>query len=78
MLVAARPIAQWPGEKKSEVRDHAAVQALVFQRAEAGTSLAGGALFGLGVLGFDVAVLATFGLPPGACQRFSSRWQSGC
>ena len=23
-------------------------------------------LFGLGVLGFDVAVLATFGLPPGA------------
>ena len=28
-------------------------------------SLAAG-LFGLGVLGFDVAVLATFGLPPGA------------
>ena len=52
-------------EKKYEVCDHAAVQVLVFQRAGAGTLLVGGALFGLGVLGFDVAVLATFGLPPG-------------
>ena len=54
--------------KKSEVRDHAAVQVLVFQRAGVGTSLVGGRLFGLGVLGFDVAVLATFGLPPGAAR----------
>ena len=51
-------------KKKFELRDHAPAQALGSQRSEMRTSLAGGALLLLGVLDFDVDVLAMSGLPP--------------
>jgi hypothetical protein len=64
VLVAARPIAQWPGKKSPSCVTTRRRKLWFFNGLRRGLHSLAAHLFGLGVLGFDVAVLATFGLPP--------------
>ena len=65
VLVTARPIAQWPGKKSPRCVTTRRCKFWFFNGLGQGLRSLAARLFGLGVLGFDVAVLATFGLPPG-------------
>ena len=66
VLVAARPIAQWPGKKSPRGVTTRRCKFWFFNGLGQGLRSLAARLFGLRVLVFDVAVLATFGLPPGA------------
>lgn len=63
---ASRPIAQGPGKKSPRCVTTRRRKLLFFIRLGQGLRSLAARLFGLSVLGFDVAVLAAFGLPSGA------------
>ncbi len=62
MLVAARPIAQWPGKKSPSCVTTRRCKLWSFNGLRPGLHSLAARLFGLGVLGFDVEVLATIRL----------------
>ena len=64
-LVAARPIAQWPGKKSPSCVTTRRCKLWFFNGLRPGLHSLAARLFGLGVLDFDVEVLATFGLASG-------------
>lgn len=66
VLVAARPIAQGPRKKSPRCVTTRRCKFWFFNGLRPGLHSLAACLFGLGVLGFDVLVLATFRLAPGA------------
>ena len=63
--VTARPIAQWPGKKSPRCVTTRRCKLWFFNGLGHGLRSLAARLFGLGVLGFDVEVLATFRLASG-------------
>ncbi len=63
--VTARPIAQWPGEKSPRCVTTRRCKLWFFNGLRHGLRSLAARLLGLGVLGFDVEVLATFRLASG-------------
>ena len=73
VLVAARPIAQWPGKKSPSCVTTRRCKLWFFNGLRPRLHSLAARLFGMGVLGFDVEVLATFRLASGTCASGSAR-----